>query len=540
MMSKVGKAFPPADYVIVGAGSAGSVLASRLTENPSTHVTLIEAGGEANSLMVQMPVGFARLVANDKFDWCYEQRPDASINGRRFLWSGGKLLGGGSSINGQVYIRATRGDLDRWKASGATGWGYDDVLPYYMRAEHWHGPASQGRGSLGPLSVSPMRGFHPLCLPFLEGGNQCGFPTLADYNCGEMEGMFLTQTTQRDGWRCSTEKAYLRPARSRPNLTVITEAEVEKIRFAGRRAVGVTLRRDGVRQDIEARGEVIVCAGAMGSPALLMRSGVGPGSYLRGQGIDVVQDIAEVGRNLQEHPSASQHKYVNAPTLNSQMGPLDMVRHLARFIWNRSGPLAAPAVQAMGLVRTRDGLEAPDIQLHFAPLSYDIEPETTSAANANMPKEPTVSIYASLCHPQGRGHVELGEGGRPRIVHELLGDDRDVAAMVSGMKLVDRLFKTPALKAIVVGDRNPAPVPTTDAGWVDYIRAKASPFFHPAGTCRMGSDPLAVVDPQLRVSGLSGLRIVDASVMPTLLSVNTNATAIMIGERAAEMIRRRT
>lgn len=527
------------DYVIVGAGSAGAVLAHRLSEDPSVSVTLIEAGGEARSLLVQLPVGFARLVSNPRFDWRYLQEPDPTIEGRRFIWSAGKLLGGGSSINGQVYIRGTRRDFDRWVELGAPGWGFDEVLPWFRYSEDWAGPAHAAHGTGGPLSTAPMQDFHPQCHSFLKACEQHGLPILADYHGGDMEGAYLTSASQRDGWRCSTEKAFLRPARQRPNLRVLTHTEVEHIRFDRGRAVGVDVLGAGLRQRIDARADVIVSAGTVGSCALLMRSGIGPAEVLQAAGVEVVHALPGVGRNLQEHAGVGQNKFVNVPTLNSEVGAFDMLRHLLRFAVGKKGPLGAPAVQAMALARSRPDLDEPDVQLHFLPLAYDIDADTVSTASAVMPKQPTVTINATICQPRSRGRVELDAQRRPKILHRFFDDERDIATLVGGQKLIARLFETPAMKRIVIHDRAPPVPPADDAAWADYVRNKAAPAYHPVGTCRMGTDDMAVVDPAtLKVRGIDGLRVIDASVMPSITSGNTNAAAIMIGERGADMIRR--
>ncbi|MGQ0619498.1 MAG: GMC family oxidoreductase [Panacagrimonas sp.] len=526
------------DYLIVGGGTAGCVLANRLSEDASVRVALIEAGGEARSPLVQLPVGFARLVAHPTYDWRYEQAPDPSIHGRRFLWSAGKLLGGSSSINGQVYIRGTRRDFERWVELGASGWSFDEVLPYFRRSEDWRGAAHPAHGQDGPLTVSPMRDFHPLCHSFLNACAQLGLPTLPDYHGGDMNGAFLTVGTQREGWRCGNEKAFLRPARARPNLSVMTHTEVERIRLDGeRRAVGLSLRRGGETLDLDAACEVILSAGTIGSAGLLLRSGVGPGARLAAAGVAVIHDLPGVGTNLQEHAAVGQNKFVNQSTLNTQMGPLGMLGLALRFAFSRKGALAAPAVQAMALALTRPDLAEPDVQLHFLPLSYDITPETVSTASATMPKQPTITVNATLCQPQSRGHIELGENLRPRIVHQFLGDSRDLDTLVRAQHLLHRLFATDAMRALVTGDRTPDPIPADDAGWAEYVRWKAAPAYHPVGSCRMGRDALAVVDPELRVHGIAGLRVADASVMPTVTSTNTNAPTIMIAEKAADLIR---
>ena len=524
------------DYIVVGAGSAGSVLANRLSADPKYRVLVLEAGRESHPWS-RIPIGFAKLIDNPAANWLYSSEPDAGSGNRRIPIPRGKLLGGSSSINGMVFVRGQSQDYDTWAQLGNRGWSYREVLPIFRDMESYQGDGDEEyRGRSGPLKVTENNETGPIYDKLIQAAGEVGIGYTKDYNGASQDGIGMTQTTIRNGRRMSTAFCYLDPARGRPNLTIQANALTECLLFEGKRCIGVRYNINGQPHEARAAREVIVSAGGLGSPALLLRSGIGSGAYLQSRGIAVTHDLPGVGENLQEHPTVGMSKLINRSSLNSRTSPLDMLGYFLRYAWNRKGPFGAPVVQAMGLARTREGLAEPDVQLHFLPFTYDIQPGTTSQVGNGLPKFPAMTISTSICHPHTRGRIRLNEQGGPLIDHQLLGDERDVATLISGMKFVDRLYRTPALQEVVIGNHAPKEMPVDDAGWEEHVRWKAKPAYHPAGTCKMGSDAMAVVDPALRVHGLGSLRVADASIMPSLPSANTNAPTIMIGEKAADLI----
>jgi choline dehydrogenase len=523
------------DYVIVGAGSAGCVMAARLSEAPATSVTLLEAGGEDRNMWIHIPLGYGRTITDKRVNWCYETEPDPNVNNRKVFWPRGKVLGGSSSINGLVYIRGQAEDFDHWRQLGNTGWSFDDVLPYFRRAEDQIRGASQLHGTNGPLAVSDVHDYDPISKAFIKSALDLGFPHNDDFNGAVQEGAGYYQLTTRNGRRCSTAVGYLRPARSRPNLRVETNALAEQVLFEGRRAVGVRFRQHGAPRTVRARRDVILCGGAINSPQLLLLSGVGPAQHLTDMGIAVHHDLPGVGQNMQDHYQTRIVEKCRFPiTVNDIMlSRWKMLMAGLEYFLYRKGPLTIAAAQAGLFARTRPELATPDVQFATVIFSADRPAE-------GLHKFSGFSVVVYQLRPESRGELKLKSpdpAAAPAMHPNYLSTETDRRTIVDGLKLARRLLSTPDMQHFIASEYIPGPQVQTDDELLAYVRQYGSTVFHPTSTCKMGSDPMAVVDASLNVHGLDALRVVDASIMPAVVSGNTNAAAIMIAEKAADMAR---
>ena len=529
------------DFVIVGAGSAGCVLANRLSANGRYRVRLLEAGGSDLSPWVQIPIGYGKAFYNKQLNWMYQTEPVASLNGRRDYWPRGKVLGGSSSINAMVYIRGQKEDFDEWAALGNSGWGWPEALVYFKKAETNANGADEWRGGAGPLYVSDVRkDTHPICKNFLQAAAQCGLRFNPDFNGQTQAGAGYYQNTMRNGRRMSAARAYLWPARKRKNLSVVKHAHARRILFKDKKAIGVEYSRHGKKQTVFARREVILSAGAINSPQLLMLSGVGDSKALKDMGIAIIHDAPAVGQNLQDHLCIDHVYRARTPTLNQQLGPLwGKLWHGLRYLLTRGGPLSLGVNQAGGFARVNGGGSRPDLQLFFSPVSYTRAPPGRRPL-MNPDPFPGYLLSAQPTRPRSRGWLTLRSADpfdAPLIMPNYLADDHDLAAMLAGAKYLRKLSQAPALAAITEREILPGDQAQSDAELIADIRNRSGTVFHPAGTCRMGIDTRQnVVNPGLQAHGLHGLRIVDASIFPTLTSGNINAPTIMVAEKAADMI----
>lgn len=518
------------DYVIVGAGSAGCVLANRLSEDPAVNVLLIEAGGRDRHPNIKIPAAFAKQFRT-KLDWDFNTEPEPHCDGRSLYLPRGKGLGGSSSMNAMLYVRGHPLDYERWAADGATGWGWENIWPYFLRAEDNARGASEHHAVGGPLRVEDERSPRPLTARFLVACEEAGIPRIEDYNGPEQDGASMAQVTQRNGRRWSTADAYLRPVLRRKNLDLLTGAQVLGVELEGGRASGVRYRgRRGGEKVARAQGEVILAAGAFASPQLLMLSGIGPADQLREHGIPVAVDLPGVGENLQDHPYLVSVWDVPG---GGSLADAEKPKALLEFLLRRSGPLTSTVAEAFAFIRSRPGLAQPDLQFHFAPAYFVDNGFEDYDGHA-------ITMGPVLVAPRSRGWLRLRSADpadKPRILTNSLAEPEDVAALIAGTRLAREIAAAGPLASVVGREVFPGGDLSTDGDLEEDLRRRVDLLYHPVGTCRMGSDDRSVVDPELRVRGLDGLRVVDASVMPTIPSGNTNAPTIAVAERGADLIK---
>lgn len=532
---------PLYDYIIIGAGSAGCVLADRLSASGKHKVLVLEAGGSDNRFWIQTPIGYGKTFYDPSVNWMYMTEPDPGINNQRSYWPRGKVIGGSSSINAMVYIRGQAEDYNDWRDLGNAGWGWDDVLPYFKKSETSSDGGNAYRGDSGPLYVSNVsRDYHPLCNTFLEAAKQSGFNYNPDFNGETQEGVGYYQITTKNGRRMSAARAYLHPASRRANCQVEANAHVTRILFQNRRAIGVEYQQRGKQLTASARLEVIVSGGTINSPQLLQLSGIGPQQLLKDQGIAVIHDAPAVGRNMQEHLACTHYYRSRVPTLNNQLSPWwgKMMAGL-QYLLTRRGVLSLSVNQAGGFLKSNPQRPRPNLQMYFAAITY------TNAAPDERPlmaPDPYPGFLNSVgqLRPKSRGYLQINSSDpfqAPKIVPNYLSEEEDVTEMLEGVRLLREMARTPALSAVIEEEITPGLNINSDEEIIDDIRQRSSTVFHPTSTCMMGpQQETAVVDTSCRVYGVDNLRVVDASVFPTVISGNTNAAVIMVAEKAADII----
>jgi choline dehydrogenase len=520
------------DFIIVGAGSAGCVLANRLSADGRHTVLLLEAGGEDRDIWLHIPLGYGRHFTNREVNWLYETEPEAECHGRRVIQPRGKVMGGSSSINGLMYVRGQAEDFDRWRQLGNVGWSHADVLPYFRKAEGQQRGADEWHGADGPLSVADL-GTLPICDAFIEAAEQCGYTRNPDFNGAAQEGFGYYQFTTRNGRRCSTAVGYLKPARRRPNLKVVSNALATRVLFEGRRAIGIEYRQGDTTHTARG-GELILAGGAFNTPQLMQLSGLGPAALLRQHGIDVVADMPGVGAELQDHFHARLIYRATQPVSVNDLFTNKLRGFAAglRYMLSRRGLLAMGAGYVGGFLRTNDAVETPDVQTHIMLFSAD-------AIGGPLHAFSGVTCPVIVLRPESRGTVRIKSADPaqpPAIQPRYLSAAKDRDTTVAGIRALRRIMAAPAIAPFIEAEHEPGPACASDGDLIDYVRRRGSTVYHPTSTCRMGDDATAVTDARLRVRGIANLRVVDASIMPALVSGNTNAATIMIGEKGADMI----
>ena len=522
------------DYIIVGAGSSGCVLANRLSADPSKRVLLLEAGPRDNYLWIHIPIGYGKTMFHPVYNWGFHTDPDPGMNNRKIYWPRGRGLGGSSSINGLIFVRGQHEDYDGWAALGNKGWGWKDVLPYFLRCEDNSRGASEYHGVGGPVACTDIGAKHELIEAVIKGATELGIPRNDDFNGATQEGAGYYQLFTRNGLRSSSATGYLKPIRNRSNLKVETEAHATRVIFEGTRAVGVKYMQGGEEKEARADAEVLLSAGALQSPQLLQLSGVGPGALLQKHGIPVVKDLPGVGENLQDHLQMRlMYKCTKPITTNDDLATLSRRMKIGlQWLLHRTGPLAIGINQGGIFARVLPESKTPDVQFHVATLSADM---------AGATPHPWPGFTFSVCQlrPESRGRVAIKSRNAlepPSMQPNYLSAELDQRCAVAGMKLARALAATEAMKPYVAAEYKPGDAARTDEELLEFARNNGATIFHPSGTCKMGSDPMAVVDDRLRVHGIAGLRVVDCSIMPTLVSGNTHAPAVMIAEKAADLI----
>lgn len=522
------------DYIIVGGGTAGCVLGNRLSADVGTRVLLLEAGGKGLSPLIHVPAAVGRAMYNPDLAWLYPIEPDPSRAGRVEIFPCGKTLGGGSSINGMFFSRGQREDYDGWAALGNDGWSYDALLPYFKRLETSEIGEEGARGRSGPVSVSRLRSIHPMSPVFVKAAAECGIPTTEDYNGVRQYGASLAQVSQHNGWRDPASRAYLLPAWTRNNLNVVTGALAHKLTFDGRRCTGVVYGHGDRTITARARREVVVSGGAIQSPKLLLLSGIGPAEYLRAQGLDVLVDLPGVGANLQEHPDITISAHVNVDTYNLiALSNLRMAEAVVQWAATGRGPATSPYCQAVAFFNTATPGERPNMEMLFAPFAFASVNTRTEAHYRGA-----INFILSLCRPLARGRVSLHSReprDLPRIDISLLADE-DLPQLIAGCRMARRVIQSDAFRPFIIDERLPGSDVQTDDEWTDFLRRGVFGGNHLVGTCKMGTDPAAVVSPMLQVHGVEGLRVIDASIMPNLISAHTNAAAFAIGEKGSDLL----